>query len=39
MPNDLPLTALSTGIEITLRELLGESPLPAVTIACDFVLP
>ena len=39
MPNDLPLTALSTGIEITLRELLGESPLPAVTIARDFVLP
>ena len=39
MPNDLPLLALSTGIEITLRELLGEDALPAATPAEDFVLP
>ncbi|WP_291521614.1 bestrophin family protein [Acidithiobacillus sp.] len=39
MPNDLPLLALSTGIEITLRELLGEDALPEATPSEDFVLP
>ncbi len=39
MPNDLPLVALSTGIEITLRELLGERELPRATPAEHFVLP
>ena len=38
LPNDLPLAALSTGIEITLRELLGEKDLPEATQAEDFIL-
>lgn len=38
MPNDLPLQALSNGIEITLRELLGESDLPRPVQPEHFVL-
>ncbi len=37
-PNDLALTSMSRGIEITLRELLGEKQLPDPTPAEDYVL-
>jgi putative membrane protein len=37
-PNDLALTSMSRGIEITLRELLGEKQLPEPTPAEDYVL-
>lgn len=38
MPNDLALDALAGGIEITLRELLGEADLPAAAQPSDYVL-
>ena len=36
--NDLPLTALSYGVEISLRELLGETDLPPQPQPVDFFL-
>lgn len=38
MPNDLALDALAVGIEITLRELIGEAELPAAVQPSDYVL-
>ncbi|MDE2120503.1 MAG: hypothetical protein KGJ64_07410 [Betaproteobacteria bacterium] len=38
MPNDLALRSMSEGIEITLRELLAEMPLPRPTPPDDYVL-
>lgn len=37
-PNDLPLDALAQGIEFSLRETLGEHPLPPPMQACNYVL-
>lgn len=37
-PNDLPLTALSYGIEISARELMGETDLPAMPPPVDYCL-
>lgn len=37
-PNDLPLTALSYGIEISARELMGETDLPCMPPPVDFCL-
>ena len=37
-PNDLPLTALCRGIEIELREALGEAALPPPLLPQDYVL-
>lgn len=37
-PNDLPLTALSYGIEISARELMGETDLPAMPSPVDYCL-
>lgn len=38
MPNDLPLDAMATNIEASLRELLGDTEMPAPPAAVDFVL-
>ncbi len=38
LPNDLPLDFLSTGIEIALRDMLGETDLPAQALPQDYVL-
>ncbi|MFG1286283.1 bestrophin family protein [Xanthobacter versatilis] len=38
LPNDLPIAALATGIEIILREGMGESGLPAAPEPVDFML-
>lgn len=37
-PNDLPLDALSTTIEVTLREMIGETDLPEIPVPVDYVL-
>lgn len=37
-PNDLPLDAMSVMIEVTLRELIGETDLPEIPAAVDHVL-
>jgi putative membrane protein len=37
-PNDLPLTALSFGIEISAREMIGDIDLPLMPQAIDFCL-
>lgn len=37
-PNDLPLTALSYGIEISVRELMGETDLPLMPPPVDYCL-
>ena len=38
MPNDLPIEALSVGIELSLREMLGERDLPAAPKPIDHIL-
>ncbi|MCB1906913.1 MAG: hypothetical protein KDH15_06055 [Rhodocyclaceae bacterium] len=38
LPNDLPLDAMAITIETSLREMLGETELPAAAEAVDFVL-
>jgi len=38
LPNDLPLEHLSMGIEITLREMLGETHLPQQLPPKNYVL-
>ncbi|MHB9050821.1 MAG: bestrophin family protein, partial [Thiomonas delicata] len=38
LPNDLPLDHLTLGIEITLREMLGETDLPQPTTPRHYVL-
>ncbi len=37
-PNDLPLDAMSVMIEVTLREMIGETDLPEIPVAVDHVL-
>jgi ion channel-forming bestrophin family protein len=37
-PNDLPLDAMSAMIEVTLREMIGETDLPKLPVAVDHVL-
>lgn len=37
-PNDLPLTALSYGIEISAREMMGETAIPAMPPPVDYCL-
>lgn len=37
-PNDLPLTSLSYGIEISARELIGDTEIPSMPAAVDFCL-
>lgn len=37
-PNDLPLEALATGIEIAMRDLIGDRDLPAMPQPKDFIL-
>ncbi|PKO58036.1 MAG: hypothetical protein CVU25_05940 [Betaproteobacteria bacterium HGW-Betaproteobacteria-19] len=38
MPNDLPLDAMTAGIEASLREMLGEAPAPAMLPDARYVL-
>jgi len=38
LPNDLPIAALATQIEISLRDALGESPLPPAPVPVDHIL-
>lgn len=37
-PNDLPLDAMATMIEVTLREMIGETGLPEIPVPVDYVL-
>lgn len=38
LPNDLPIAAYATVVEITLREAMGDADVPAMPVVRDFVL-